>query len=258
MIEYIVICIAALLASALTFFSGFGLGTILMPVFALFFPVEVAIGLTAIVHFLNGLFKLLLVGKNADRRVVLFFGLPAAAAAVVGAALLALLAHMPALFTYQIGSQPFTVTPVKFVVALLLLMFTALELWPRFHELSFDRKFLPFGGLVSGFFGGLSGNQGAFRSAFLIKGGLSKEAFIGTGVVIATLIDIARLSYYSQSVLRLDANTDYYLLACATISAFLGAVLGNRLLKKITMEAVRWTVSAMLIVIAVLLAAGVV
>jgi len=50
-VEYVIICLAAFLASALTFFSGFGLGTILMPVFALFFPVEVAIGLTAIVHF---------------------------------------------------------------------------------------------------------------------------------------------------------------------------------------------------------------
>ncbi len=258
MIEYVAICIAALVASALTFFSGFGLGTILMPVFALFFPVEVAIGLTAIVHFLNGLFKLILVGRNADRHVVLFFGLPAAAAALGGAALLALLTHLPPLFTYQFGAQQFTVTPVKFVVALLLLMFTALELSPRFHELSFDRKFLPFGGLVSGFFGGLSGNQGAFRSAFLIKSGLTKEAFIASGVVIATLIDIARLSYYSQSVLRLDTSTDYYLLTCATLSAFLGAVIGNRLLKKITMEAVRWIVSVMLIVIAVLLGAGVV
>ena len=39
--EYIIICLAALIASALTFFSGFGLGTILMPVFAIFFPVEI-------------------------------------------------------------------------------------------------------------------------------------------------------------------------------------------------------------------------
>ncbi len=101
--EYVIICLAAFLASALTFFSGFGLGTILMPVFALFFPVEVAIGLTAIVHFLNGLFKVGLVGRNADRKVVLYFGIPAALAALVGAAVLALLAHLPPLFVYQIS-----------------------------------------------------------------------------------------------------------------------------------------------------------
>jgi len=255
---YFVVCLAAFLASALTFFSGFGLGTILMPVFALFFPVEIAIGLTAIVHFLNGLFKVVLVGKDANKKVVLFFGIPAAIAAVVGAALLAFLSDLPALFTYELTGRQLTITPVKFVIALLLLMFTLLELAPRFHKLAFDRKYLPFGGLVSGFFGGLSGNQGAFRTAFLMKSGLSKEAFIGSGVVIAAMIDIARLSYYSQSVLKLDATTDYYLLASATACAFIGAFLGNRLLKKITMDAVRWIVSITLIVISVLLGAGIV
>ncbi|MDP3981751.1 MAG: sulfite exporter TauE/SafE family protein, partial [Chlamydiota bacterium] len=44
------ICIVALIASGLTLFLGFGLGTILTPVFAIFFPVPVAIGATAIVH----------------------------------------------------------------------------------------------------------------------------------------------------------------------------------------------------------------
>ena len=47
----LIICLVALFGSALTFFSGFGLGTILVPVFALFFPIELAIALTAIVHF---------------------------------------------------------------------------------------------------------------------------------------------------------------------------------------------------------------
>ncbi len=38
---------------------------------------------------------------------------------------------------------------------------------------------------MTGFFGGLSGMQGAMRSAFLAKSGLGKEAFIATGAVIA-------------------------------------------------------------------------
>ena len=33
----------------------------------------------------------------------------------------------------------------------------------------------------SGFFGGLSGMQGALRSAFLARAGLSKEAFVASG-----------------------------------------------------------------------------
>ena len=72
--EIILICLAAFLASLLTFFSGFGLGTILMPVFALFFPLEMAIALTGVVHLLNNFFKIYLVGKEANWGIVLKFG----------------------------------------------------------------------------------------------------------------------------------------------------------------------------------------
>ena len=69
--SYLIVCTVALVASALTFFSGFGLGTLLLPTFALFFPIDHAVALTAVVHFLNSLFKLALAGRHADRRVVL-------------------------------------------------------------------------------------------------------------------------------------------------------------------------------------------
>jgi uncharacterized membrane protein YfcA len=79
------ICLAAFFASLLTFFSGFGLGTILMPVFALFFPIEMAISLTGVVHLLNNFFKMYLVGKEANWRIVLKFGTPAVVSALIGA-----------------------------------------------------------------------------------------------------------------------------------------------------------------------------
>jgi hypothetical protein len=55
--DLLIIGLAALLASGLTFFSGFGLGTILMPVFALFVPVPLAVAATAVVHFANNLYR---------------------------------------------------------------------------------------------------------------------------------------------------------------------------------------------------------
>ncbi len=48
--EYVLIPITAVIASGLTLFPGFGPGALLMPVLALFFPIEAAIVLTAIVH----------------------------------------------------------------------------------------------------------------------------------------------------------------------------------------------------------------
>ncbi len=75
--ELVLISLAAFFTAILTFFSGFGLGTILMPVFAIFFPVNIAIALTGVVHFSNNLFKISLVGKNADKDVLVRFGIPA-------------------------------------------------------------------------------------------------------------------------------------------------------------------------------------
>ena len=83
--EYFIICLVAFLTSILTFFSGFGLGTILMPVFALFFPIELAITLTGVVHLFNNVFKLIIVGQKADKIVLFKFGVTAVIAAFLGA-----------------------------------------------------------------------------------------------------------------------------------------------------------------------------
>jgi uncharacterized protein len=64
--DLVAVCVAVLFASGLTLFSGFGLGTILTPVFALFFPVPAAIAMTAVVHLANNVFKIGLVGRDAD------------------------------------------------------------------------------------------------------------------------------------------------------------------------------------------------
>lgn len=254
--EYLIICAVALLGSALTFFSGFGLGTLLVPVFAIFFPIDLAIALTAIVHFLNNLFKLFLVGRNANREVVLRFGVPAILASFLGAYLLSLLTDMPALYEYWASGKLFAVTPLKLTIAVLLAIFALIDLVPRFANMAFPRRYLPLGGLLSGFFGGLSGNQGALRSAFLIRAGLSKEAFISTGVVIAVLVDIARLTVYSGKIFGNAGKIDYQLTVAATLAAFLGAWLGSKLLKKITIKALQIFVGIMLLLFAVLLGAG--
>jgi hypothetical protein len=144
---YFVVCLAALFTSGLTLFSGFGLGTILMPVFAIFFPVEVAIALTAIVHFLNNLFKLLLVGKHTDKGVVLRFGIPAVIFAFLGAKTLLILSGLKALAAYQLFGKSFEATPVKVVIAVLLVVFSIVELAPTLAKVSFDRKYLPLGGI---------------------------------------------------------------------------------------------------------------
>ncbi len=253
--EYLIIGIIAVFASGLTLFSGFGLGTILLPAFAIFFPVEAAIAMTATVHFLNNLFKLFLLGKHANKEIVLRFGLPAIAAAFLGAYTLLIISDMAPLLSYQLFDRTFMITPVKLVIAVLMMIFAVLELMPV-DMFSFQRKYLPVGGLLSGYFGGLSGHQGALRSAFLLRCNLTKEAFISTGVVIACIIDVSRLFVYGSSITLILNNENLVLLIFATIAAFLGAYLGNKLLKKITMQLVRILVSVMLFLIAIGLGLG--
>lgn len=257
--EYLVVCVTALLASALTLFSGFGLGTLLMPVFALFFPVPVAIAATAVVHLANNLFKIFLVGRKADPGVVLRFAVPGAIAAFIGAALLGLFAHLPPLFGYVFGGRSHEITLVKLVVGPLVVGFALFELLPRLRGLSFHRRYLPLGGLLSGFFGGLSGNQGALRSAFLIKAGLDKEAFIGTGTVAAVIVDIARIMVYGfgfYTARFTELAGAWTLVWAATLAAFLGAFIGKRLIKSVTYGAIQIIVGVMLILIGAGMTAG--
>lgn len=254
--EYIIISLAAFLTSGLTLFSGFGLGTLLMPVFAIFFPIHIAVAMTAIVHFANNIFKLALVGRNADKPTVIRFGLPAILSAFLGAFLLQWLSNLQPLFSYSLFENNLQIMPVKLIIAILMLFFALFELVPQFEKLSFPKKYLLLGGVLSGFFGGLSGHQGALRSAFLIKSGLSKESFIGTGVVIACLIDVTRLSVYSGHFAIAGIEDNSTLLIIATLSAFLGAFIGNRLIKKITLSTVKIIVAIMLLLIAIGLGTG--
>lgn len=258
--DFALIAIVAALASALTLYSGFGLGTILLPAFALFFPVPVAVAATGVVHLLNNLFKGTLLWRRAHWRTVLRFGLPAVPAAIAGAWLLALLGDTPRLFVWSAFGQSFGPTGAGLAIGLLLILFAALELQAWFHELSAPARLMPLGGLVTGFFGGLTGQQGAFRSMFLLRAGLPPERFIATGVMIAVLVDLSRLGTYAASFAgtALDpSGREGALVLVGTLSAFAGAYLATRHLDKLTIEGVRYAVAGLMFVIGGALVLGV-
>ena len=258
MTDYIVVCVAALIASGLTFFSGFGLGTLLLPAFALFFPLPSAIAMTAVVHLLNNFFKLLLVGKFVDKDVVVRFGAPAIVTAFAGAVVLMRLSDFDPLYSYEMTGRTREVTPVGVVVAVLMVVFALMEVGPAARNIRFDRRYLPIGGVLSGFFGGLSGHQGALRSAFLIKCGLSKEAFIASGVGISCVVDVVRIAVYGANYDLLLLGGRVPLVAAAVAAAFAGALAGRRLLTKVSLRVVQYIVAVMLLLIAGGIAAGVI
>ena len=245
-----------LLLQVLVVFSGFGLGTLLAPVMMIYLPVEVSIALTGVVHFFNNVFKLFLVGRKGDKKVILKFGLPAIFAAYLGAWLLLKMSYLDPIYQYHFFDNQWEVFPIKLVIAILLMAFALIDLLPWFSKLQFGERMLPFGGALSGFFGGLTGTQGALRSAFLIKSNLSKEAFIGTTVVVSTLVDITRLGVYATGFFDVIQAENSLIIVGATTSAIFGATIGNKLLKKVTFNAIQKTVAIFLILIAIGLGFG--
>lgn len=253
-----IIILSAFIFSGLTFFSGFGLATVLTPILILFFPAPLAISMTAIVHFFNNLFKLLLVRKNANMEVLLKFGLPAMAGAVLGGFTLLSIVNKSLIVNYSLLNHDFHVEFVNLVIGLLIFFFALFEILPKVNEISFNKNLLPIGGVLSGFFGGLSGHQGAFRSIFLLKCNLSKEQFIATGILIACLVDVIRLSIYGASFFRKEIAEESLLISLTVIFAFLGSYLANRYMKKITINFVRSIIVIMLLFISLGLITGVI
>ena len=253
MFEIFIVSIVSFATAILTFFSGFGLGTILTPVMMIFFPTEVAIAFTGLVHFSNNFFKFFLVGKNIDKEVLIRFGLPSVIAAYIGAYILVSIDDNIVVFSYYFFDKKIDVILVKFLISILLIIFAIIDLIPQIKNLHFDKKYLP----VSGFFGGLSGNQGALRSAFLVKHGLEKSVFVGTTVAISSLVDITRLSVYSTNFLNLNYSDFYQLGVFSVFSAVSGSFIGNRLLKKVTIEQIKIIVALLLILLGISLLIGI-
>jgi hypothetical protein len=248
-------------ASALTLYSGFGLGTVMLPVFALFFPVPVAVAATAVVHLLNNLFKGSLLWRQADWGTVTRFGLPAVPAAIAGAWLLSRLVNTSRVFEWSAAGRTFGPTGAGLTIGALMIVLGLLELQPWFQRLAAPPRLMPVGGLLTGFLGGLTGHQGAFRSMFLLKSGLDPARFIATGVIVAVLVDLSRLPTYAASFsaagIRLGPR-ETALVAVATAAACAGAYLGIRYMKKATHRVVQLAVVAMMLCVGGALIAGII
>jgi len=260
-LDLILVAIVAACASGLTLFSGFGLGTILLPAFAIFFPAPVAVAATGVVHLLNNLFKGTLLLGRADWRVALSFGIPAVPAAILGAWLLTRLGETGRIYRWSMAGHDFGPSGAAMVVGLLLLLFALAELRHWFDTITPSPRLVPLGGVLIGFFGGLTGQQGALRSLFLLRTKLEPARFVATGVIIAVMVDVSRLATYAARFWAAGIapeGREGLLVLTATLAAFAGAFVGSRWLEKVTIGLVRGLVAAMMLVIGSLMLAGII
>lgn len=259
-LSMVVVALAAFLAAGLTMYSGFGLGTLMLPVFSLFFPVEVAVVATALVHGANNVFKVSLLGRFADWAVVIRFGIPAIVAAMFGAGVLGWISQFDMSLEYEAFGRTAEISPVKGVIGFLMLAFALFELLPRYREIRFERRYLPVGGVLSGFFGGLSGHQGALRSAFLAKAGLTTEAFVGSNAVIGFAVDLTRIAVYGLLLYLAGSSFGEFdgwrLVIVGSVAAFAGVLVGKKFLHKVTMASIQTLVGILLFGVAIGLITG--
>ena len=217
--DYFIIALTVLIGAGLTFFSGFGLGTLMLPVFSIFFPLPVAIGATDIVHLYNNLFKFGLVYKHINLPVLFRFGFPAVIFATVGAYCLGLIGKAAPLYAYNIGDKPIEITLLKVVIGSLMIFFAWFDLDPRFSNLKIKPQWIPFGGV---------------------------------------LIDLARLFVYYETFNFAVLNNNKSLLLVGIVFAFIGTYFGKQLVKKTTMKGIQKIVGVMLFVLGGFFIAGLV
>jgi uncharacterized membrane protein YfcA len=258
-VDFVIIGLVAFIASGMTLYSGFGLGTVLLPAFALFFPAPAAVAATGVVHLLNNLFKGGLVGREAHWPTVWRLGLPAIPGSIAGAVLLSMLSAAPA-FNWQAFGYAFTPSAAGIVIGVAMIVFAILELMPWFQRLEAPPRFVPVGGFLIGFVGGLTGHQGALRSMFLLKSALNAAQYVATGTLIAVIVDLSRLPTYAASfadnTLAFSGRSGA-LIAFGTVCAFAGAWLGARYMKKATIGAVRVLVVTFMLLIGTALIMGI-
>lgn len=78
---------------------------------------------------------------------------------------------------------------------------------------------------------------------FLIKAGLEKEAFVATGIVLAVMVDLSRMTVYGTDISAHGEAIAWQLVMGASLSAFAGAYIGGKMLKKVTFRSIQLMVS---------------
>jgi len=232
----ILVGVISFLAGAISAVAGFGIGSILTPLLGLGIGVKLAVAAAAIPHFAGNALRLWTLRDRIDKSVLKTFGLMSAAGALLGAILHAI-AAAPAL---------------KIVMAVILIAAGALGVLGWMERLRLGRRGAWVAGGVSGFLGGLVGNQGGIRAAAMLALNVRKEVFVATAVAIALVVDGARLPVYAFSV-GPQLIGMWPLLLTSTVGVILGTLFGKVLLGRVPESAFRRVVSALLIALGVAL-----
>jgi len=258
-VELLFLALLGASASAITIVSGFGLNTVLVPAFVVLFPLPLAVAAVALVHLVASAIRLIIFRAHLNRDIAWQFVPWAILGGIAGALILELLGAIPVITTYSLFGITKSVTAVKVVVGATIAALSLYELRRGAQEAGLSNIGISAGALVSGFFGGLSGNQGAIRSTVLIRAGLTPLGFAATGALAAIAIDLTRLVVYGTAGSITSIVADVAIrnaIVAATIGAIFGALLGRQLLASMSSERLHLVVGWSLVLGGLLIGVG--
>jgi hypothetical protein len=204
---------ASVVAGGVAAVTGFGIGSLLTPLFALQVDTRVAVAAVSIPHLIGTALRFWLIGGRADRRVLWTFGVTSALGGLTGA-----------LLYRESTSRWLTV-----IFGVLLLFAAMSEVTGLARRMRFRGPVAWIAGALSGLLGGLVGNQGGIRSAALVGFNLTRTTFVATATAIGLFVDGARLPVYAATEGG-DLLGAWRWIALAAAGVSLGTLLGGRLL----------------------------
>jgi uncharacterized membrane protein YfcA len=234
--DTIPLLLLSILAGAIAAVSGFGIGSFLTPFLLLRFSAIEAVTLVALPHAWATGLRLFRLRQSVHTPTFRQFGVASAMGGLAGA-----------LLQGRLGGLGLTL-----VLAALLLTAGIGELRRRPVPLPATRTGKLLGGAVSGFFGGLVGNQGGIRAAALLQYGLSPAEIVATATATALLVDAARVPIYAiggGNIIGGQIGTVLWM----TVGVTLGTLIGVPVLGQIRTDTYRRLVGLLLIILAVFL-----
>ena len=228
----LIIAVGSILAGAIASIVGFGIGSVLTPLFAVRLGTQLAVAAVSIPHLFATALRFWRLRAHVHRRVLVSFGITSAAGGLVGALL----------HSYASNRS------LAIVFGVLLLFVGLSELTGLARHMRFGGPVAWLAGAISGVFGGLVGNQGGIRSAALLGFDLDRQAFVATATAIGLVVDGARLPVYFATQTAAIARV-WPLVLIATVGTLAGTVLGVRTLRRIPETVFRRVVAILLLLL---------
>jgi uncharacterized membrane protein YfcA len=224
-----VLFLVAVLSGATAAVAGFGIGSLLTPLLAARIGTSAAIAAVALPHFLATAVRFWRLRHAVDRDVIRSFGIVSALGGLAGALLYSRLSNRA--LTIALG------------VLLLVTAIGGVTGWAtRWRARGAAAPTL---GLLSGFFGGIAGNQGGLRAAALLGFSLSPAAFVATSTAVGVMVDVARTPVYlwraGDTLLALAIP-----ILVASAGVLVGTLLGERVLLGLSPDRFRRIVSVLI------------